>query len=35
MLSSTLTQFAWAYLAVSNLQGILSLITWQAVKKKA
>lgn len=34
MLSTTLTQFAWAYLAVSTLQGLLSLITWQAVKKK-
>ena len=35
MLSNTLTQFAWAYLGVSLLQGLLSLITWQAIKKKA
>lgn len=35
MLSTTLTQFAWAYFEVSLLQGLLSLITWQAIKHKA
>lgn len=35
MLSTTLTQFAWAYFGVSLLQGLLSLITWQAIKHKA
>ena len=35
MLSTTLTQFAWAYFGVSLLQGLLSLITWHAIKKKA
>ena len=34
-LSTTLTQFAWAYLAVSVLQGLLSWLTWQMIKKKA
>ena len=34
LLSTTLTQFAWAYLAVSILQGLLSIITWQVVKKQ-
>jgi len=34
-ISTTLTQFAWAYLGVSILQGILSLIIWQSVKHKA
>jgi len=34
MLSTTLTQFAWAYLGVSILQGLLSWITWQVIKKK-
>ena len=34
-LSSTLTQFAWAYLIVSLLQGLLSFLTWQIVKRKA
>lgn len=34
MLSTTLTQFAWAYFGVSTLQGLLSWITWQLVKKK-
>jgi len=34
-LSTTLTQFAWAYFIVSLLQGILSLLTWQIVKRKA
>ena len=33
-LSTTLTQFAWAYLGVSALQGLLSWLTWQAVKHK-
>ena len=31
---STLTQFAWAYLGVSTLQGLLSFLTWQTVKKR-
>lgn len=31
---TNLTQFAYAYLAVSSLQGLLSFITWQFVKKK-
>ena len=31
---TSLTQFAYAYLAVSCLQGLLSFITWQIVKKK-
>ena len=35
MLSTTLAQFAWAYFGVSLLQGLLSLITWQAIKHKA
>ena len=35
MLSTTLTQFAWAYFGVSLLQGLLSPITWQAIKHKA
>ena len=35
MFSTTLTQFAWAYLGVSILQGLLSFFTWQAVKHKA
>lgn len=34
MLSTTLTQFAWAYLAVSLLQGLLSFITWQVIKTR-
>ena len=34
-LSTTLTQFAWAYFLVSFLQGLLSLLTWQIVKRKA
>ena len=33
-LSATLTQFAWAYFAVSALQGLLSYLTWHFVKKK-
>lgn len=32
-ISSTLTQLAWAYVAVSVLQGILSWITWHMIKK--
>lgn len=35
LLSSTLTQFAWAYLGVSTMQGVLSLITWQVIKKRS
>ena len=35
LFSSTLTQFAWSYLGVSLLQGILSFFTWQTVKPKA
>jgi uncharacterized membrane protein len=31
-LSTTLTQFAWAYLGVSILQGLLSWIIWRAIK---
>ena len=31
-LSTTLTQFAWAYLGVSVLQGLLSWIIWRTVK---
>ena len=31
-LSTTLTQFAWAYLGVSVLQGLLSWLTWRSVK---
>ena len=34
-LSTTLTQFAWAYLIVSLLQGFLSFLTWKVVKHKA
>ena len=34
LLSTTITQFAWAYLAVSTLQGLLSYFTWQFVKRK-
>ena len=30
--STTLTQCAWAYLAVSLLQGILSFTTWHLIK---
>lgn len=33
-LSTTLTQFAWAYLAVSILQGLLAWLTWHIVRKK-
>ena len=32
-LSTTLTQFAWAYLIISCLQGLLSFLTWQVIKK--
>ena len=31
-LSTTLAQFAWAYLGVSVLQGLLSWLTWRSVK---
>ena len=31
-LSTTLTQFAWAYLGVSVLQGLLSWIIWKTIK---
>ena len=34
-LSTTLSQFAWAYFSVSLLQGLLSFLTWQMVKRKA
>ena len=34
-LSTTLSQFAWSYLAVSFLQGGLSWLTWQVIKNKA
>lgn len=34
MLSTTLTQFAWAYLGVSILQGLLSWITWIIIRSK-
>lgn len=33
-LSSTLTQYAWAYFVVSFLQGLLSFLTWQVIKSK-
>ena len=33
-LSTTLTQFAWAYFAVSALQGLMSWLTWHIVRKK-
>ena len=33
-LSRTLTQLAWAYLIVSCLQGVLSLLTWQIIKNR-
>ena len=33
-LSTTLTHFAWAYLGISLLQGILSWFTWEVIKKK-
>ena len=31
-LSTTLTQMAWAYLAISVLQGVLSWATWHFIK---
>lgn len=31
-LSATLTQFAWAYLGVSTLQGLLSWMIWRIIK---
>ena len=34
-LSTTLTQFAWSYLGISILQGVLSWLTWQVIKNKA
>ena len=34
LLSTTITQLAWAYLAVSTLQGVLSYLTWQFVRKR-
>ena len=34
LFSTTITQFAWAYLAVSTLQGLLSYFTWQFIKRK-
>ena len=33
-LSTTLAQFAWAYLAVSALQGLMSWLTWKLIRKK-
>ncbi len=33
-LSTTLSQFAWAYLGVSCLQGLLSFFVWFAIKNK-
>ena len=33
-LSTTLTQFAWAYLAVSILQGLFSWLTWLTLSRK-
>ena len=33
--ASTLTQYAWAYLTVSILQGLLSWLTWQIVQKRS
>lgn len=33
-LCNTLTQYAWSYLIISTLQGILSFITWHLAKKK-
>ena len=32
--STSLTQFAWAYTAVSTLQGLLSWITWIVIRSK-
>ena len=34
MLSSTLTHYAWTYLAVSTLQGILAWAAWMLLNKK-
>lgn len=33
--ASTLTQYAWAYLMVSILQGLLSWLTWQIIQKRS
>ena len=33
MFSTTLTQFAWAYVGVSVMQGLSSWITWKCIKK--
>ena len=33
-LCTTLPQFAWAYLGVSVLQGLLFLATWHVIKRK-
>ena len=33
--ASTLTQYAWAYLTVSILQGLLSWLTWQIIQKRS
>ena len=33
--ASTLTQYAWAYLTVSLLQGLLSWLTWQIIQKRS
>ncbi len=32
--SKTLTELAWAYIAVSLLQGVLSYITWSVLCRK-
>ena len=34
-LSTTLNQFAWAYLIVSVIQGLLSWLTWKLIRKKS
>lgn len=34
-LSTSLTQFAWAFFAVSVLQGLLSWLTWRLIRKKS
>ena len=34
MLSTTITHYAWAYLAVSTLQGLLAWLIWRFLRKK-
>ena len=34
MLSTTITHYAWAYLAVSTLQGFLAWLIWRFLRKK-